>query len=96
MPYEGPQKQELQDGVLTLVRMRMPAVHCWHAERTLVYDTVTVLMMHAKQTKEWVNSSPFITGELEITGFVVLRLVLFLLIKFLNEVINTLQEVISK
>lgn len=52
MPYEGPQEQELQDGVLTLVRMRMPAVHCWHAERTLVYDTVTVLMMHAKQTKE--------------------------------------------
>ena len=39
MPYEAPREQELQGEGLTLVRMRMPAAHCWHAERTLAFTT---------------------------------------------------------
>jgi hypothetical protein len=39
MPYEGPQVRESQGGGLTPVRMRMPVVHCQHAEKMLAFIT---------------------------------------------------------
>ncbi len=35
MLYEEPRERESQDEELTLDRMRMPAVHCRHAESLL-------------------------------------------------------------
>lgn len=47
-------------------------------------------MTHAEQIKECANSFPFIVGELEIADFVALRLILFLPVEFLDEVVDTL------
>jgi hypothetical protein len=55
-----------------------------------VFDTVTALMTHTEQAKKRVNSCPFIISELEIADFIVLRLVLFLPVEFLDEVVDTL------